>query len=139
MGVCSITKCDKKYYAKNYCEMHYVRVRKHGDPSIVKRKITHNKTGTHIHWIWKAMLDRCKNPKNKRYRRYGGRGIKVCDEWKGNNGFSNFYACVGDKPSGKSLDRINNNGNYEPDNVRWATYKQQSLNRNVPIKTVKVQ
>jgi len=74
---------------------------------------------------------RCNNPKCKDYHKYGGRGIKVCDAWNGDDPapFINYILeTIGPKPKGKSLDRINNAGNYEPGNLRWATPLEQSLN-----------
>lgn len=77
---------------------------------------------------WRNMKDRCYNKKNNRYQRYGGRGIKVCDRWI--NSFENFFLDMGKKPSlNHSIDRINNNGNYELLNCRWATSKEQCSNR----------
>ncbi len=79
--------------------------------------------------IWGTMLDRCFNPKSQRYSYYGGRGITVCGRWRGDSGFANFLADMGRKPApGYSVDRINNDGPYSPDNCRWATQKEQMAN-----------
>lgn len=87
---------------------------------------THGGSGTSEHRIWKLMRDRCKNVKSPSYPYYGGRGILVCDRW---GDFKNFLEDVGPRPSAKhSIDRINNDGNYEPSNCRWATRKQQMRN-----------
>ena len=75
---------------------------------------------------WQSLRQRCNNPNNPGYKNYGGRGISVCQEW--NASFDAFYAYVGPRPAGKWLDRIDNNGNYEPGNVRWATPTVQRLN-----------
>ena len=76
------------------------------------------------------MRYRCQKPSHGKYRIYGARGIKVCKQWclLGGEGFRNFVADVGTRPPGKTLDRIDNNGNYEPGNVRWATAKEQKIN-----------
>jgi DNA-binding transcriptional regulator YiaG len=82
--------------------------------------------------IWCGMLSRCNKPNNKGYRRYGGRGIKVHATWQGPGGFERFLAHVGRRPSPQhSIDRINNDGNYEPGNVRWATATQQMRNSSI--------
>jgi hypothetical protein len=73
------------------------------------------------------MIARCTNPKNKSYRHYGARGITACDRWR--NSFGAFLADMGPRPAGTSLDRINNDGNYEPGNCRWATASAQNANR----------
>lgn len=88
----------------------------------------HGQSGTSLHWLWSAMIDRCVNPNNKRYARYGGRGITVCERWR--HDFSAFAADIGPRPDKSlSIDRINNDGHYEPGNVRWATRSEQSKNR----------
>ena len=77
--------------------------------------------------IWCAMKDRCNRQKNKNYADYGGRGIRVCNEW--NDSFEAFYSSVGQRPTSlHSIDRIDNDGDYEPGNVRWATQSDQARN-----------
>ena len=87
---------------------------------------------TREYMTWAAMIQRCFNPNRTGYKNYGGRGIAVCAEWK--NSFENFLAYLKTngmfpKPPGLSIDRIENNGNYEPGNVRWATPLQQLQNQ----------
>lgn len=91
------------------------------------RKTTHNFSRTSTYHIWQAMKNRCENPKSSMYKYYGGKGIKVCERW---NTFTNFLTDMGERPIKKSIDRINNDGNYEPGNCRWATNFEQSRNTN---------
>ena len=76
---------------------------------------------------WKAMIERCNNKNVPHYARYGAKGIKVCDRWY--KSFENFYADMGERPEGKTLDRIDGNGNYELSNCRWITPKEQAKNK----------
>lgn len=76
-----------------------------------------------------SMRQRCLNPNSPNYHRYGGRGISICDRWQGEKGFQNFLSDIGERPRGSSLDRIDTDGDYTPDNCRWATAKEQSNNR----------
>lgn len=87
---------------------------------------THGMSRTPTWRSWSCMLTRCRNPCASDYQRYGGRGITVCDRWRS---FENFFTDMGERPEGKTLDRINNNGNYEPGNCRWATPSEQSQNK----------
>lgn len=95
----------------------------------------HGHSGERIYIIWKDMKQRCNYTKHIHYKSYGGKGIKVCDEW--NKDFLSFYDCVSKLPhyneKGYTLDRINSNGNYEPNNVRWASAKEQARNRHTTV------
>lgn len=83
-------------------------------------------SGTPTYRSWASMMQRCKDPKNKSFNNYGGRGIKVCDRWMN---YRKFEEDMGERPAGKTLDRINSNGNYEPGNCRWASIRVQNNNQ----------
>lgn len=86
--------------------------------------------GTPTWNTWHNMIQRCCDPNAANYRNYGGRGISICERWR--NSFENFKADMGARPVGRTLDRIDRNGNYEPANCKWSTPKEQAANRRLP-------
>ena len=129
---CSIPACSAPTLARTWCSKHYARWLRRGSPFIVLNRsgpVTHGRTGTVEYRTWQAMLRRCRNPRAKSYEDYGKRGISVCERWLK---FENFFADMGLKPKGLSLDLIDNDGHYEPGNCRWATASEQARNRRIP-------
>lgn len=109
--------------------MHYGRLVRNGSPETVKKRFGENRKKHPLYNTYKKMISRCYSEKSADYKNYGGRGVKVCDEWRGLDGFTRFIEDMGEKPSGTSIDRIYNNGDYTPFNCRWATSTQQNINR----------
>ena len=140
IGIAERKPTDKKWYLLCKCDCgNTIRVTpyqlkanqikscgclRHISPSYVDGKSNHPLYGT-----WLQMIRRCENPKSTHYDRYGGRGIKVCEEWHDFWKFVEWSDSVGGKPDGYTLDRINNDGNYEPSNCRWADRETQSSNK----------
>lgn len=99
--------------------------------------VTHGMSRSGTYRSWDNMIARCTRPSNPAYHRYGGSGVTVCDRWL--HSFAAFLADMGERPSlDLTLDRIDNEGNYEPGNCRWATRSQQQFNRRKAIKTCPV-
>ena len=90
-----------------------------------KTRLTHGFSSHPLYMVWRDMIQRCENPNHSAYKWYGDRDIKVCHRWHDPR---NFFKDMGERPRGLTLERMNNNGNYEPGNCRWATPKEQRAN-----------
>ena len=139
-GLCSRCKACTAVYQKDYYLKHkedskdhrkaYMKVfcQDNKETKKVYNKVYYQEN--YLKYIWHNMINRCTNPKNKAYKDYGGRGIEVCSRWL--NSFEAFREDVGERPLGPtqfSIDRIFNDGNYEPSNVKWATKEEQRNNQ----------
>lgn len=125
---CGKIKLIKKYsvdhgFTKSCGCKHKNRIKGYGE-----HNIKHGLTGTREYEIWSGIKKRCRNKNHHAYNNYGGRGIKVCDRWF--DSFENFLEDMGKIPDDKDvIDRINNDGNYEPENCRWVTYEESDNNK----------
>lgn len=131
MSECVIDGCGNPMRAKGLCNMHYIEKRRRGEVGRGRRRIAGNTTHGLCHIpeynSWSNMLARCNNPNNDRFADYGGRGISVCERWYS---FAAFIADMGRRPvDSPTLERINVNGNYEPSNCCWASWRDQRMNQ----------
>ena len=125
--ICNVQGCANPHRAKGFCNRHYERFRKYGNPQTIRCEF-HGMGKSAEYNAWANLRDRCLNPKYKAFKYYGGRGIKVCQRWK--ESFLAFYADMGPRPSQiHQIDRINNDGDYEPTNCRWVLPAQNARNR----------
>ena len=127
---CAVPECPNFTRAPggDLCHSHLAQLSSHG--KIISERPRHitGATKHELYGTWQNMLNRCRNKNNSQFNDYGGRGIKVCDRWKGTDGFWTFVADMGDRPPGYTLDRIDVDGDYCRENCRWADRHTQNLN-----------
>lgn len=125
---CKVESCARPYEGKGFCKLHRTRFKKHGD-AFAKIPAVHRdgRTLTITYNSWRAMKERCLNPRSTSFKHYGGRGIKLCRRWYV---FGNFLKDMGRRKTAKlSIDRINVEKGYNKNNCRWATAIQQANNK----------
>lgn len=126
---CIICYRAVKALRKNMCPMHYYRMVRNGDPYIIKKVARKGRLEHPLYYTYISMISRCYRAYNTNYKNYGARGISVFEDWLDKEtGFELFVEYVGSRPEGKTLDRIDVDGNYEPGNLRWATASEQRSN-----------
>ncbi|KKM74397.1 hypothetical protein LCGC14_1400760 [marine sediment metagenome] len=134
MKKCIVDGCGRKHRSLGYCQKHYRKFKKYGNPLAGYEIELHGMRNIPEYKIWYRMIDRCYNPKATGYKNYGGRGIQICDRWNIPNNkkqsILNFLEDIGKRPSNKSsIDRINNNKGYYKENCRWSSPKLQIRNQ----------
>lgn len=136
IGLGKKSKTGSRNFLKGFCISHYNMFKKYGDPLFRKRnKKIPNRKSHSCYITYHSMLQRCYDTNKDNYKWYGGKGITVCDSWRGVGGFDNFVEDMGEREEGMTLDRINPNLPYNKENCRWANKHTQMANQtsNNPI------
>lgn len=134
---CSVEGCTRSHLAHGLCGTHLARLKSNGDPEKVRRVVDGIKSNP-LWTTWTSIKQRCLNPNSRGYRNYGGRGIRMHEPWVNDSrGFIEWVeSTLGPRQAGLTLDRIDNEGNYEPGNLRWADWSTQLRNRR-PYRTTR--
>lgn len=136
---CNVEGCPRDAFSRGLCRSHYEQIRQHGHILWVIPRVRNGRMKHPLYSTWNSMVARCYRKSSSGYSNYGGRGISVCERWRRYDcGFENFVKDMGPKPDGYTLDRIDNDGDYCPENCRWVTRRHQNINKRNNKKDVNI-